>query len=860
MPHNKKTSLQRHPAKRTALTLSLSAALAAMVANTGHAAVITYSTISNGALVWGGMDVLITDTGGFRASATTALYATPGFQALTNNGVLSSQQQAGVIVDGQITTLTNGSTGTINSDTLQAIKINGLIQVLNNSGTISSPQAAIGNMAGGSIGSLLNSGSIVSAGGTGISNSGVIDTLSNNSIGTISGGNYAINNSPIGTISTLSNNGIITSGNTGIYNAGRISTLTNGSGGTIAGSAYGIYVAGGNIGTINNSGLISGGSRALYMASGNVLGNLVNTGVIAGLIECNCSASFNQLTITGGAIGSNVFGTLTGVSGGIGAADASAIAFSGGVVFNGNQLLNDNIAALNGGVTNNGVLQVNNSMTISGSYTQGSGATLVIGVVNPGNGNIGNFNDTGYGRLVVFFSVSLDDSSVVIKSAGHNLAAGQRYVVLTTNHALSANNVTYSAAGFTATGAIQTDTSDPSFQDLVVTLSGGTGAGTGAINNATNGNARAALGGLLNYSGTNVKLLAVYNPAAALDTAGANKAGAQLSPVSVNGAATQSVGATSQAIGNVITSRMDGTRLAQAGAASGIATGETMRDVAVWGQLFDGRASQGMRDGISGYHGNYHGLVLGADGQASDALRIGGAFSVAKSSVASDGDNTGSSANVNNYGLSAYGTYSGAPWYLNAMAGVSRQQYSTVRNIGYTGFSGSNNGSFNGRQLTAAVQLGYPLNLDAWMPGATLTPTLGLRYARQRVNGYAESGSAAALTVNATSASSFKSELGAKLERGFQTAYGRLLPALELGWRHEYRNDRMQTGASFTADDTRSTAFTAQSATPVANTGVLSLGVTLLRSDRLSLNARYTLETGGGYLAQTGSVLVRWRY
>jgi outer membrane autotransporter protein len=215
---------------------------------------------------------------------------------------------------------------------------------------------------------------------------------------------------------------------------------------------------------------------------------------------------------------------------------------------------------------------------------------------------------------------------------------------------------------------------------------------------------------------------------------------------------------------------------------------------------------------------------------------------------------------VVSYGLAGYASYAGAPWYLNLMAGAARQQYNTVRAIGFTGFSGANNGSFKGLQYTASMQAGYPLNLDAWMPETTLTPIAGLSYSTLRQDGYVESGSAAALNVDAANSNSLKSELGVKLDRVFATAYGKLVPSVQASWRHEYHNTRLQSGASFAADTTGATSFTTQSASPIPNTGVLALGITLMKNQNLSISARYTLEAASGYTAQTGDILLRWQY
>ncbi|MGB9985408.1 MULTISPECIES: autotransporter domain-containing protein [unclassified Herbaspirillum] len=772
---------------------------------------------------------------------------------ITNSGTISGAW--GVNNYGSIVSVTNDSTGTIQGGIVGlSNRANGTIGSLSNGGTITS---GVGITNFGRIGTMTNAvGALINGSQIGLQNDGTLGSLSNSGLIT---GTSTAGISTSGLITSLTNVGTI-SGNKGIDNSGQIGTLSNS--GTISGGNNGI-VSTGTIGTLNNTGLITGSLSAINLGSGT-LSSFTNAGTIAGSIV---NSTGNALTILGGS--GSIFGTLTGSGGGIGAADIGNITSGTNLIFGaGNQLLNDNINVGANTVTNSGVLQLNNPVTITGNYAQNAGATLLIGVSSGATFSTG-LSDTGYGRLVVNGNaVIASGSAITLKSLGYNFAQGQRYVVMAasgngTNY--NASGLVYSATGYAVTASVQTDSGNAAYSDLVLTLgsTGGSGdsSSTKPRNNATTSNATSALGGLFKYSGTDAALLAVFNPAAALDsTAAANKAGAQLSPAAINTAASKAVDAASQAIGNVVASRLDGFHIAQAGS-SGVATGERSAEIATWGQVFGGSASQDLRDNVSGYHANYRGLLIGTDGLVTDRIRAGALVSAAKTSVSSDGDNTGSSADINSYGLTAYATYTGTPWYVNVMAGAMRQQYSTVRTISYTGFSGVADGSFHGSQYLTSVQAGYPLNLDAWLPGATLTPIAGLSYSTLRQNGYTETGgNGAALSVNASSSNSLKSELGAKLENTYTVSYGKLLPSVQLGWRHEYRDRATQTGASFVADSTGSTAFVTRSATPVSNIGVLNLGVTLLRSNNLSLTGKYTLETGGGYTAQTGSVQVRWQY
>lgn len=750
--------------------------------------------------------------------------ASPAMAAICNNitgdTILSNVTNCQSWTQGNVNVIgsgiqISGSTTAINANAAT-------LGTLTNSGTISTPYYGIRLTTGTSLTSFNNSGLI--------SGSYVVD----------------VENS---TIDTLSNSGTIT-GYAGIYNTGTIHSLTNT--GRLIGTSRGVDNNGGVIDRLNNSGFISGNSFAITNQSSGTIGTITNSGVIAGNIQNDSSAG---LTINGG--GSSLLGTLTGSSGGIGSADIGTITHTASnLTFgSGNLLLNDSINATGRTVNNTGAtLQVNNQINITGAYHQGAAATLQIGVGSAAQSG-GLVSDTGYGRLIVSGNVVIDSgSSVTLKPLSYNFAVGQRFVVVQAGSATyNESTLNYSASGFSGSVAGASVASGGT-TNLVLTLS----AATPSKQYATDAGAISALKGLFNYGGINTQLLGVFNPARGLgDAASANRAGAQLNPAAVQQATAQGSDAANLAVLNVAGSHLDGLRVAQA-AGSGIATGERSLDPALWGQFFGGGASQDDRDGVSGYHSNYRGLLIGGDVQATDNWRTGGLFSYAKTNLGNDGNNTGSSASVNSYGLTAYAGYDGKPWYVNLTAGIAQQQYSTVRAINYTGFSGVANGNFNGLQSSASVQAGYPLALSQ---DTTLTPLAGLTYSKLRQNGYTESGgNGAALNVNAATTTSLKGDLGARLERKFDTAYGEMRPSLQLRWRHEFQNSRLNTGASFAADASGATAFTTTGAAPLKNTGVMAVGITLARSKNMTVAATYTLEAGQGYTSQTGDVRLRWQY
>jgi uncharacterized protein with beta-barrel porin domain len=104
-----------------------------------------------------------------------------------------------------------------------------------------------------------------------------------------------------------------------------------------------------------------------------------------------------------------------------------------------------------------------------------------------------------------------------------------------------------------------------------------------------------------------------------------------------------------------------------------------------------------------------------------------------------------------------------------------------------------------------------------------------------------------------------KSGLGVKLEQGFTTSYGEIVPELQAQWIHEYVHTRLVTGAAQAASP-GDTGFTNVGASPVPDFADISLGVTLLRANNLSLSVRYELQAGAGFLSQTGIIRLQQKF
>ena len=355
---------------------------------------------------------------GILNTGTIASYAT-GFNAGAG-GIKVNGGRLGVVTNA-------GTTSMITSGTLGITISNGAsVAGIVNAGSISGLQGGISlHSAGSTISGITNSGAITSTNGDGVTvQDGSVGSIVNS--GSIVGGYMGVEvDSTIpgasNSIGSISNSGLIAGGAGGIsvYSGGTIGTINNASSaviGTTGGFGRGIEImTGGLVTSITNAGTIIGGndtSNAGIVVLGTV-GALTNSGVITGVAAVEVGAGtltslINSGQINGGQTGIELnnsalvgsilnTGTITAPGGvilgptsnGILIGDSSVGNISNsGLIAGGSNGIKVQSATVAGSIQNSGTISGNHTGLVVGASTI-TGSILNSGTISGGSSHSG---------------------------------------------------------------------------------------------------------------------------------------------------------------------------------------------------------------------------------------------------------------------------------------------------------------------------------------------------------------------------------------------------------------------------------------------------------------------------------------
>lgn len=273
----------------------------------------------------------------------------------------------------------------------------------------------------------------------------------------------------------------------------------------------------------------------------------------------------------------------------------------------------------------------------------------------------------------------------------------------------------------------------------------------------------------------------------------------------------------------------------------------------LWTKAFGSRGDQELNDGFAGYDTRTVGASVGADTLLPGDWIAGGAISYASTDVDMGDHRSGDHTDISSYQVTGYGSRSFDSWYIETMAAYARHNYDSSRSTGVAGIA---NAQYSADQWAARIGAGYPFEFNN---GLTFTPIASIEGTHLNQNGYTESGAGAlSLRVEEQTANRVRSALGARIDTTLALRSGATVkPSVHAFWRHDFRNDGVDTTATFTGGGA---TFVTAGQDITANTYNVGAAVTVQRSETFSLSVQLDGEWAADYQGASGQIVGQWRF
>ncbi|OGB24697.1 MAG: hypothetical protein A3I66_18070 [Burkholderiales bacterium RIFCSPLOWO2_02_FULL_57_36] len=286
---------------------------------------------------------------------------------------------------------------------------------------------------------------------------------------------------------------------------------------------------------------------------------------------------------------------------------------------------------------------------------------------------------------------------------------------------------------------------------------------------------------------------------------------------------------------------------------TGISAGNDAMDRSFWVKAFGGNANQDAKGGFAGADSNIYGMMFGHDKGLANGALVGASLAYAKTDASLSDFRTGDSAKVDTYQLTGYFSRPFERWYLEGMLAYAAQNYETTRNTNLTGVA---TGDFDGNLYAMRMTAGVPFKLNEIL---TLTPYVGVDAYRVTQSGYTENGAGVlSLSVSGNDANRVRSLAGTELTMLKKLNDGSVLrPSIRLNWRHEFKNEGVNTNASLVGGGAQ---FEATGQEINKNVYGLSGRLNWEKTDQLTLGLELGAERGSGYRSLVGQFYGNWRF
>ncbi|OYX89323.1 MAG: hypothetical protein B7Y84_05615, partial [Azorhizobium sp. 32-67-21] len=200
----------------------------------------------------------------------------------------------------------------------------------------------------------------------------------------------------------------------------------------------------------------------------------------------------------------------------------------------------------------------------------------------------------------------------------------------------------------------------------------------------------------------------------------------------------------------------------------------------LWAQGYGGWGNTSGNGNAAGVSNSIGGFLMGADVAVAPNARAGLYAGFGQSQFEAE-----ARASVGSFDAYDIGAYAGAQlgnWALRGGAGYSWHDVSVSRTVAFTNFSGGVDAGYTTGVAQAFGEVGYDMAVGA----VAFEPFAGLAYVSVGGVSFLESGSVAALAVDAAAMNTLYSTLGVRAATSLQMAGRTLTPSLTLGWQHAF--------------------------------------------------------------------------
>ncbi|MDR1921412.1 MAG: autotransporter domain-containing protein [Candidatus Adiutrix sp.] len=278
-------------------------------------------------------------------------------------------------------------------------------------------------------------------------------------------------------------------------------------------------------------------------------------------------------------------------------------------------------------------------------------------------------------------------------------------------------------------------------------------------------------------------------------------------------------------VGSVVSQVLKGNQISRGASryAPAAGDGDGLRP-RLWVDYIGSFIDQKNSDGRNGYENRQNGLSLGLALDVSDDLSVGAwtAYSSGKlkfKNLASNIDTDIIQGGMFAQYRPVEGGFGGTLDLSLARADNDSSRY----------FAGSlYEASYNQQLFGLGLTVGYEFDVFS---GAQLTPYLSARFQHLAQDSFREQTldplAGFAIESDSASGDDFTATLGLNLEKAFDVGAGRLVPAVNLGWRHQFGDEEIISNYRFRGPGGLTTAMATARSAESSDAGVLGLSLTL---------------------------------